>query len=108
MGNINHAGHSSRLSTSAGPELYFSIMDESPDDPSRKARTQIADVIVTAAERGHTLTLEDLAAAGQPIDALGRDREAQERVVTSWTTRAVELVAKARAGQAADDKRPED
>jgi hypothetical protein len=83
-------------------------MTATPDDRKREARTRIADAIVTAAERGHTLTLEDLEEAGQPTGALGSDREAQARVVAAWTTRAVELVAKARATQAAADERQAD
>jgi len=79
-------------------------MSTTPDDANREARTRIAGAIVTAAERGHTLTLEDLEAAGQPTGALGPDREAQARVVAAWTARAVELVAKARATQAAADE----
>jgi hypothetical protein len=84
--------------------LYFSIMSTTPDDTNREARTRIADAIVTAAERGQTLSLEDLEAAGQPISALGPDREARAQVIAVWTTRAVELVAKARATQNAADK----
>jgi hypothetical protein len=90
------------------PTLYFSIMSAAPDDANRDARTRIADAIVTAAERGHTLTLEDLEAAGQPTGALGPDREAQAQVVAEWTARAAELVAKARAEQAAADERRAD
>lgn len=54
-----------------------------PDDTGREARARIADAIVTAAERGRTLTLEDLEAEGQPIGALGPDRGAQARVVSA-------------------------
>jgi hypothetical protein len=75
-----------------------------PDDTDREARTRIADAIVTATERGTTLTLEDLEAEGQPIEALGPDREVQARVVAAWTRRAAELVAKARAAQAGTDE----
>jgi hypothetical protein len=80
-------------------------MDRTPDDTNREARTRIANAIVTAAERGHTLTLEELEAAGQPTGVLGPDREARARAVAAWTTRAVELVAKARAAQATTDER---
>ena len=66
---------------------------------------RIADAIVTAAERGRTLTLEDLQAEGQPIETLGPDREAPARVVSAWTRKAADLVAKARVAQAANDKR---
>jgi hypothetical protein len=83
-------------------------MSATPEDPNREARARIADAIVTAVERGQTLTLEDLEAAGQPTSALGPDREAQEQVIAAWTTRAVELVAKARATQNAADKREAD
>ena len=84
-------------------------MGHPPDEDSdREARTRIADAIVTAAERGRTLTLDDLEEAGQPIGVLGPDREAQAQVIAAWTTRAVELVAKARAAQASGDKRPAD
>lgn len=76
-----------------------------PDDTDREARTQIADAIVTAAERGRTLTLDDLEADGQPIAALGPDRETQAQVVSAWTRKAADLVAKARATMAADDER---
>jgi hypothetical protein len=79
-------------------------MSATPGDPNREARTRIADAIVTAAERGQTLTLEDLEEAGQRTGALGPDREAQAQVIAAWTTRAVELVAKARATQNAADK----
>jgi len=44
-------------------------MSATPDDPHREARTWIADAIVTAVERGQTLTLKDLEAAGQPRPA---------------------------------------
>jgi hypothetical protein len=75
-----------------------------PNDTDREARTRIADAIVTAAERGQALTLEDLEAGGQPIEALGSGRAAQARVVAAWTKRAAELVAKARAAQAGTDE----
>jgi hypothetical protein len=88
--------------------MYFSIMNITPDDTNREARTRIADAIVTAVERSQTLTLEDLETAGQPTGALGPDREAQAQVIAAWTTRAVELVAKARATQSAADKRGAD
>jgi hypothetical protein len=83
-------------------------MSATPDDPDREARTRIADAIVTAVERGQRLTLEDLEASGQPTGALGPDREAQARVIAAWTTRAVELVAKARDTQNAADNRGAD
>ena len=83
-------------------------MSATPDDMNREARARIADAIVTAVERGHTLTLEDLEEAGQPTGVLGHDREAQARVVAAWTTRAIELVAKARTAQAALDERRAD
>jgi hypothetical protein len=86
------------------PALYFSIMGTTPDDTNREARTRIADAIVTAVERGQTLTLEDLEAAGQPTSALGSDREAQAQMIAAWTTRAAELVAKARATQRAAEE----
>src|SRR4029453_6682721 len=75
-------GRSSKLTTLLADDLYFPIMDTAPtsgtpNDTDREARTRIADAIVTAAERGRTLTLEDLEAAGQPIEALGSDRPAQ-------------------------------
>ncbi len=75
-----------------------------PDDTDR-GPGRIADAIVTATERGRTLTLEDLDAEDLPIEALGPDREAQARVVSAWTRRAAELVAKARAAQASTDER---
>ena len=81
-------------------------MSSTPDDLNREARTRIADAIVTAAERGRTLTLEDLEAEGQPVGTLGPDREAQARVVMAWTTLAAERVAEARAALAADKRRP--
>jgi hypothetical protein len=56
---------------------------------------------VTAAERGRELTLEDLEAQGQPIAALGHDRETQAQVVAAWTKRAAQRVAEARAALAA-------
>lgn len=80
-------------------------MTSTPDDMNRDPRTPIADAIVTAAEQGHALTLEDLEAEGKPIGTLGPDREAQARVVAAWTTRAAERVAEARAAQAADKRR---
>jgi hypothetical protein len=80
-------------------------MSRTPDDTNREARTQIANAIVTAAERGQTFSLKDLEEAGQPTGALGPDREGQARVVAAWTAPAVELVAKARATQAADERR---
>ena len=83
-------------------------MTATPDDTSRDARARIADAIVTAAERGHTVSLEDLEAAGQPIGALGPDREAQARVIAAWTARAVDLVAQARATQNAANERKAD
>jgi hypothetical protein len=83
-------------------------MSTAPDDTNREARTRIADAIVTAAERGHTLTLEELEAAGQPTGTLGPDREAQAQAVAAWTTKAVELVAKARTAQAPADERRAD
>jgi hypothetical protein len=86
------------------PTLYFPIMTATPDDTNREARSRVADAIVTAAERGQTVNLEDLEAAGQPIGALGPDREAQAQVIAAWTTRAFELVAKARAAQNAANK----
>ena len=51
-------GRSSELPAPAAPKLYFLIMSAAPDDPSREARTRIADAIVTAAERGDTLTAD--------------------------------------------------
>jgi hypothetical protein len=98
----------SKLTTPTIPTLYFAIMSVTPDDTNREARTRIADAIVTAVERGQTLTLEDLEAAGQPTGALGPDREAQAHLIAAWTTRAVELVAKARATQNAADKQGTD
>jgi hypothetical protein len=56
-------------------------MNSTPDDSSREARREIAEAIVTAAERGHELTVEDLESQGQPIAALGSDRETQAEVV---------------------------
>jgi hypothetical protein len=107
---VDQSGDVFKLTTPLAGTLYFSIMEAAPtsgtpDDTDREARTRIADAIVTAAERGRTLTLEDLESEGQPIDALGSDREAQARVVSAWTRRAAELVAKARAAQAAEDRR---
>ena len=73
-------------------------MTSTPDD----GRAGIADAIVTAAERGRTLTLEDLEADGHPVGTLGPDREEQARVVTKWMTRAAEQVAQTRAADRAD------
>jgi len=79
-------------------------MTSKPDDVHREARTKIAEAIVTAAERGYMLTLEDLEDEGQPVGALGPDREAQARVIAAWMTRATERVAEARARLAADKR----
>jgi hypothetical protein len=77
-------------------------MNSMPDDSSREARREIAEAIVTAAERGQELTVEDLESQGQPLAALGSDRETQAEVVAAWVKRAVQRVAEARAALAAN------
>lgn len=54
----------SNLTTPVERKLYFSIVGHVPDDTNRDARTRIADANVTAAERGHTLTLERTGGGG--------------------------------------------
>jgi hypothetical protein len=78
-------------------------MGSTRDEANDAARARIADAIVTAAEQGQSLTLEALEAAGQPVDALGPDREQQARLVSAWMTRATQRVAEARAAQASTD-----
>jgi hypothetical protein len=78
-------------------------MSSTRDEANDAARARIADAIVTAAEQGQSLTLEALEAAGQPVDALGPDREQQARLVSAWMTRATQRVAEARAAQASTD-----
>jgi hypothetical protein len=79
-------------------------MNRTPDDRRLEARREIAEAIVTAAERGHELTVEDLEAQGQPIAVLGPDRETQAEVVAAWTRRATQRVAEVRAALAAVDR----
>jgi hypothetical protein len=78
-------------------------MGSTRDEANDAARARIADAIVTAAEQGQSLTLEALEAAGQPVDALGPDREQQARLVSAWMTRATQRVAEAGAAQASTD-----
>ena len=80
-------------------------MTSTPDDVHREDRTRIAEAIVTAAERGHSLTLEDLEDEGLPVGVFGSDREVQAQAVAAWMTLATERVGEAREKLAADKRR---